>query len=302
MKLASFALGGRPSYGIVKDGSIVDAGARLGATFPDLRAVIAANAIGQLEKTGRAVGSRPRPSRCSAAQAHRASGKNLVRRRQLSRPQSGIQRWLGSASIPQPVRSVSPDSLVAHEEQLVRPPESKLLDYEGEIVIVIGRRGRRIAEADALSHIAGYSIGNEGTIRDWLRHGKFNVTPGKNFERSGSFGPWIVTPDELGPAPLRILTRVNGEVRQDDTSDHMIFSIPFQVSYISRFCTLEPGDIVLPEPRPGRAHDQTRPGIWSPAMWSRWRCRASDGCEIASSTRERIPRMVTTGWQQHDGW
>ena len=127
----------------------------------------------------------------------------------------------------------------------MRPPESKQLDYEGEIALVIGRKGRRIAESDATTHIAGYTICNEGTIRDWLRHGKFNVTPGKNFERSGSLGPWVVTSDEIGMAPMRVITRVNGEVRQDETTDRMIFPISFLVSYISRFCTLEPGDIIV---------------------------------------------------------
>jgi len=138
-----------------------------------------------------------------------------------------------------------PDSLVAHEEPIVRPPESKQLDYEGEIALVIGRAGRRINEADAMVHVAGYTICNEGTIRDWLRHGKFNVTPGKNFEHSGALGPWIVTGDELAPGPMRIITRVNGEVRQDDTTDHMLFSMPALLSYISRFCTLQPGDVVV---------------------------------------------------------
>ena len=110
---------------------------------------------------------------------------------------------------------------------------------------MIGRAGRRIAESEALAHVAGYTICNEGTIRDWLRHGKFNVTPGKNFERTGSLGPWLVTSDEIGSQPMRITTRVNGEIRQDDTTDRMIFSIPFLISYVSRFCTLDPGDILV---------------------------------------------------------
>ena len=96
-----------------------------------------------------------------------------------------------------------------------------------------------------MSCVSGYTICNDGTIRDWLRHGKFNVTPGKNFDRSGSLGPWIVTSDEIDAAPLRLSTRVNGELRQDDTTDRMIFSMPFLISYLSHFCTLEPGDIVV---------------------------------------------------------
>jgi 2-keto-4-pentenoate hydratase/2-oxohepta-3-ene-1,7-dioic acid hydratase in catechol pathway len=128
---------------------------------------------------------------------------------------------------------------------IVRPRESEQLDYEGEIVMVIGQGGRRIPEASAMSHVFGYSCANEGSVRDWLRHSKFNVTQGKNFDRSGSIGPYLVTADEVGPEPLRVTTRVNGEVRQDDTSDRMIFKMPYLIHYISTFCTLEPGDVIL---------------------------------------------------------
>ena len=96
-----------------------------------------------------------------------------------------------------------------------------------------------------MSHVAGYTCANEGSVRDWLRHSKFNVTQGKNFDRSGSIGPYLVTADEVGPAPLRITTRVNSELRQDDTSDRMIFPIPFLIHYISTFCTLEPADVIV---------------------------------------------------------
>src|SRR5690606_38104535 len=91
-----------------------------------------------------------------------------------------------------------PSSLVGHGDDLVRPPESEQLDYEGEIVAVIGTGGRRIPQEQALRHLAGLTLGNEGTIRDWVRHAKFNVTQGKNWDRSGSIGPWMVTMDEVG--------------------------------------------------------------------------------------------------------
>jgi 5-carboxymethyl-2-hydroxymuconate isomerase len=137
------------------------------------------------------------------------------------------------------------DSLVGHGEALLRPPESEQLDYEGEVVMVIGREGRRIPPARASEHIAGLTIMNEGTIRDWVRHGKFNVTQGKNFARSGSMGPWIVTGDEL-PAfdALHLRTRVNGELRQDDTTARLMFPFPSLVSYLSTFMTLRPGDLI----------------------------------------------------------
>jgi 2-keto-4-pentenoate hydratase/2-oxohepta-3-ene-1,7-dioic acid hydratase in catechol pathway len=136
-------------------------------------------------------------------------------------------------------------SFVGHGEPIVRPRESEQLDYEGEIVVVIGKGGRRIAPTDALPHVLGYSCANEGSVRDWLRHSKFNVTQGKNFDRSGALGPYLVPAVDIGPGPLRIITRVNGEVRQDDTSDRMLFPIPYLISYLSTFCSLEPGDVIL---------------------------------------------------------
>jgi 2-keto-4-pentenoate hydratase/2-oxohepta-3-ene-1,7-dioic acid hydratase in catechol pathway len=122
---------------------------------------------------------------------------------------------------------------------------SKQLDYEGEIVIVIGREGRRIARERAYKHIFGLTLCNEGSVRDWLRHGKFNVTQGKNFDRSGSIGPWIVTSDEVSPAdPLDIMARVNGEMRQHDSTERMMFPFDFLIEYLSTFATLKPGDLI----------------------------------------------------------
>lgn len=139
----------------------------------------------------------------------------------------------------------TPDSLVAHGENLLRPPESRQLDYEGEIVIVIGQGGRRIARENALQHIAGLTIMNEGTIRDWLRHGKFNVTQGKNFVASGSIGPWLVTSDEIADmTQMNLITRVNGEVRQSDNTSRMMFPFTELIRYISQFMLLKTGDII----------------------------------------------------------
>ena len=139
-----------------------------------------------------------------------------------------------------------PSSLTGHEQPLIRPPESPQLDYEGEIVAVIGKGGRRIPRSEARSHIAGLALGNEGTIRDWVRHAKFNVTQGKNWDSSGSIGPWMVTLDEIGDfEQLHLTTHVNGELRQDDTPATMAYPIEFQIEYLSTFCTLEPGDIIF---------------------------------------------------------
>ena len=139
-----------------------------------------------------------------------------------------------------------PATLVGHEQPLLRPPESEQLDYEGEIVVVIGTGGRRISVEQARSHIAGVTLGNEGTIRDWVRHGRFNVTQGKNWHRSGSIGPWLVTIDEIGDLDdLHLTTRVNGELRQDDLASNMRFSIEYQIHYLSTFVGLDAGDVIF---------------------------------------------------------
>ena len=137
------------------------------------------------------------------------------------------------------------ESLVGHKQDIMNPPESDQLDYEGEIVLVIGKEGRRIPETEAHNYIAGMTIMNEGSVRDYLRHAKFNVTQGKNFERSGSLGPWMVTPDELDPmGQLQVVTRVNGEERQNDFTDNLMFPFRFLISYLSTFYRLKPGDII----------------------------------------------------------
>jgi 2-keto-4-pentenoate hydratase/2-oxohepta-3-ene-1,7-dioic acid hydratase in catechol pathway len=133
-----------------------------------------------------------------------------------------------------------------HNRPLVRPPENETLDYEGEVAIIIGRAGRRILQADAYDHIAALTLCNEGTIRDWVRHAKFNVTQGKNWDNSGAIGPWLVpftAASQLDDA--RIITRVNGEVRQDDVLSRMMHPIRREIEYISTFMTLRPGDIIV---------------------------------------------------------
>jgi 2-keto-4-pentenoate hydratase/2-oxohepta-3-ene-1,7-dioic acid hydratase in catechol pathway len=133
-----------------------------------------------------------------------------------------------------------------HGQPLIRPPENHTLAYEGEVAIVIGKAGRRISQEDAYDHIAALTICNEGTIRDWVRHAKFNVTQGKNWDRSGAIGPWLVPfTDAAQLDEARIVTRVNGEVRQDDTLSRMMFPIRREIEYISTFMTLQPGDIIV---------------------------------------------------------
>ena len=139
-----------------------------------------------------------------------------------------------------------PSGFVGHGDDLVRPPESEQLDYEGEIAIVIGRGGRRIAESDAWDHIAAVTLCNEGTIRDWVRHAKFNVTQGKNWDRSAAMGPSLLAftgPDML--ADIELTTRVNGELRQQDRTGRMIFGFTKIINYVSTFTALAPGDVLI---------------------------------------------------------
>ena len=137
-------------------------------------------------------------------------------------------------------------SFTGHGQPLIRPPESVQLDYEGEIAVVIGKAGRRIPEAEALTHVAALTLCNEGTIRDWVRHAKFNVTQGKNWDRSGAMGPWLVPfTDAAQIADVEIVTRVNGEIRQRDRTGRMLFRVARQIAYISSFCTLHPGDVIV---------------------------------------------------------
>ena len=153
-------------------------------------------------------------------------------------------------------------SFTGHGQALVRPPESPQLDYEGEIAVVIGKGGRRIAEAQALNHIAALTLCNEGTIRDWVRHAKFNVTQGKNWDRSGAMGPWLVPfrdPSQI--LDVGLTTRVNGEVRQQDHTGRMLFPVARQIAYISTFCTLEAGDIIVTG-TPTGAGARFDPPVW----------------------------------------
>jgi 2-keto-4-pentenoate hydratase/2-oxohepta-3-ene-1,7-dioic acid hydratase in catechol pathway len=135
---------------------------------------------------------------------------------------------------------------VGHEVPLTRPPESPQLDYEGEIAVVIGKGGRRIPEARALDHIAALTLCNEGSLRDWVRHAKFNVTQGKNWDGSGAMGPWLVPfRDGAQIVDVGLETRVNGELRQQDRTGRMLFPVARQIAYISTFTTLVAGDIIV---------------------------------------------------------
>jgi 5-carboxymethyl-2-hydroxymuconate isomerase len=243
MKFLSFVKGGNHSFGAVTDAGLVDLGA-LHPELNDLRQAIRDDRLAELaieaEKTDASIKiaevellpTVPNPEKIICI------GVNYAKRNAEYKDGSEAPKYPS-------VFMRSRDSLVGHEQDIMDPPESDQLDYEGEIVIVIGKEGRRIAQDKAHQHIAGLTIMNEGSVRDYLRHAKFNVTQGKNFEHSGALGPWLVTPDELDPmGELRVMTRVNGEERQNDTTDNLMFPFRYLISYLSSFYRLRPGDII----------------------------------------------------------
>ena len=156
------------------------------------------------------------------------------------------------------------DTLVADGQPLVRPKATERFDYEGELAVVIGKAGRNITRADALEHVAGYSIFNDASARDWQRH-NIQFTPGKNFPATGAFGPTLVTPDEVpNLGEQRVLTRLNGMIVQDQPVSDMIWDIPFIIEYISAFTPLAPGDVIATG-TPGGVGDKRTPPLYMKA-------------------------------------
>ena len=260
-KLASFTINGRAAYGAITDDGVVDLSTRFGARWPTLKQVIEAGALGEL--VAEAAEMKPDYPVSAITYDIPIPQPEKIICVGVNFPDRNAEYKDGQEAPPNPSLFIRfPRSFTGHDQPLVRPPESEQLDYEGEIVIVIGKGGRRIAEADALSHIAALSLCNEGTIRDWVRHAKFNVTQGKNFDRSGSIGPWLVPfTDESQIADIRLETRVNGEVRQSDRTSRMIFSFRKIIAYVSTFTTLVPGDIIVTG-TPTGAGARCDPPIW----------------------------------------
>ncbi len=260
-RLATVTIDGSQRYGAVFDTGFVDLSARYAAKWPTLRAVIEAGALHSLAQEAAslpidfALGDLvydipiPNPEKIICV------GVNF--------PDRNAEYKDGQEAPPNP--SLFPRfarSFVGHGVPLNRPPESPQLDYEGEIVLVIGKGGRRIPQAQALDHVAALSLCNEGTIRDWVRHAKFNVTQGKNFDGIGSIGPWLVPyVDESQLADIALTTRVNGQVRQQDRTSRMIFGFRKLINYISTFATLVPGDIIVTG-TPTGAGARFDPPIW----------------------------------------
>jgi len=259
MRLASFSVNGRTSYGAVTGAGIVDLGRRL-PKYPSLLDVFRAQAIAE--------------ARTVANAAVDYQIKDVAMLPPIVMPEKNI-----CVGINYPDRSAEykdsreapkypnlfcrfATSIVGTEQPIVRPKVSEKFDYEGEVILVIGKEGRHVPRESALSSIGGLTLGNEGSVRDWLRHGTLNVTQGKNFDRSGSVGPWIVTTDELDPAkPLHLMTRVNGELRQEDSTDRLTWGFAWLINYISTFATLRPGDLIWTG-TPTGAGVHRNPSVW----------------------------------------
>jgi len=257
MRLASFRTAQGASYGAVTNNGIVDLGRRLGNRYSDLRTLLERNG---LEEARKAAGSPadykesdvtwlpviPNPGKIVCV------GLNYEEHRQET----------GRDKTEQPALFLRlAESQVGHRQPILRPRESKNLDYEAEIAVVIGRAGRRISQKDAWNHIAGYSCYNDGSVRDWQRH-TVQWTAGKNFASTGGFGPWMVSADEiLAGALLTLSCRLNGERMQHATTEQMIFKIPKLIEYISSFTTLLPGDVIVTG-TPGGVGARRNPPVW----------------------------------------
>ena len=244
-KLVAFRREKKLGYGLIAGDGVIDLSSRHGRKWPSLREVIEAGMLNRLAEENINLAADfsiqdvqfeipiPAPEKIICV------GVNY--------PDRNEEYKDGQAAPVNPSLFIRfPRSFVGHNVALTRPLVSHQLDYEGEITLVIGKAGRHIAERDALNHIAAITLANEGTIRDWVRHAKFNVTQGKNFDITGSIGPWLVPyTDESQIADIRLTARVNGELRQDDRTSRMIFSFRKIINYISTFTTLVPGDVIL---------------------------------------------------------
>ena len=241
MKLASFSVAGQHSYGIVRHDGVVDAGRRLGAKYPTLLDVLSADALAEVvavdtaaQKADHAVADVAFSIPITAPGKIICIGRNY---------RDHVLEGAGEMPKQPSVFIRTLDSFAPPGEALICPRVSGNFDYEGELALVIGKGGRHIPAAAALQHIAGYTLLNDGSIRDYqFGH---SLIVGKNFYRSGSIGPSMTTSDEISdPTALTLMTRLNGQEVQHATTDHLIFDIPFLIQYLSAVFELVPGDII----------------------------------------------------------
>lgn len=241
MRLLSFEHSGREGWGALTEGGIVELGLALGRQYTDLAAVLEAGDLAEVEAAVSAMQPSlgvdeitflpvlPRPNKILCI------GLNY----EMHRRETGRE----STAYPT-VFTRFADTQVGHLGSLVRPRASGEFDYEGELAVIIGRRGRRIEKSAAMSHVAGYSCYNDASVRDFQRHSS-QFTAGKNFPGTAGFGPCLVTPDEIGDVrALSLRTLLNGEVMQSADTSQLIFDIPTLIAYLSTFTELRPGDVI----------------------------------------------------------
>ncbi|MGD8340891.1 MAG: fumarylacetoacetate hydrolase family protein [Gammaproteobacteria bacterium] len=257
MRVVSFVADGRPSFGLAVDDGIVDSGARLG-DVGDLFELLQSGRLEELRADEAAAADfgfdevRFLPVIANPAAKILCIGINY-------RPH---MLEMGREPPSHPVVFVRfSNSLVGHDEPLIRPTVSEKFDFEGELAVIIGKRARQVSRAEALDHVAGFACFNDGSVRDFQRHsGQF--TPGKNFVASGSLGPWMATRDEIpNPAALELTTRLNGEVVQQESTGELIFGIAELIEYITIWTELMPGDIIATG-TPGGVGAGRTPPLW----------------------------------------
>jgi 2-keto-4-pentenoate hydratase/2-oxohepta-3-ene-1,7-dioic acid hydratase in catechol pathway len=255
MKLASFRTRGRDTWGIIDGDSAIDLGAQL-PQLPDLKSALA-HAPAELAS---AAANAPRLALDAIGWLPVIPNPPKILCVGLNYPMHVKETGRTTETHPTIFARYS-NSQIAHRDDILRPRVSTQLDYEGELAVIIGTAGRHIGAADAWNHIAGYSIYNDASVRDWQRH-THQYTPGKNFPGTGAFGPWMVTREEMGTiGPQRLETRVNGTVLQSAALREMIFSIPQIIEYCSSFTRLEPGDVIATG-TPGGVGSRREPPIW----------------------------------------
>ncbi|TPQ33101.1 5-carboxymethyl-2-hydroxymuconate isomerase [Bradyrhizobium guangdongense] len=256
MKLATVAIDDRTTWGIVEGETFFDVGAALNGRYADLRAAIGARLAGVADAKSTSTSTPvskvrwlpviPNPDKILCVGLNYETHRKETGRAEVEHP-TIFARYANSQT--------------GHLQPIVRPRVSTDLDFEGELAVIIGKAGRYISRADAMSHVAGYACYNDGSIRDFQRH-THQFTPGKNFPDTGAFGPWMMTPDELGElAELKLQTRLNGQVMQEARIKQMIFDIPRQIEYCSTFTRLEPGDVIV-SGTPGGVGARREPPLW----------------------------------------
>jgi 2-keto-4-pentenoate hydratase/2-oxohepta-3-ene-1,7-dioic acid hydratase in catechol pathway len=256
MKFLSFRAGGGARYGLVKGEGVVDLTQRL--KYPDLKSLIAANGFAEAEREAKGAAADYTLGQVTYDPVIPNPGKIICIG--LNYQEHANETGMTRASYP-PVFIRWADTQIGHQAPIVKPDDSEQLDYEGELAVILGKGGRYIPEAEAAGHIAGYSVYNEVSVRDYQKHAS-QFTPGKNFPGTGAFGPFFVTADEVGALKGKtIQTRLNGNVVQSSTLDMMISSPARLVAYLSTFTPLSPGDVIV-SGTPGGVGWVRTPPLW----------------------------------------